>query len=116
MALYWLVWQGCRIMTIDASWIAIGVSILGFLGMMAATLGTRTPKDIILDHEGRLREIEEELHGSGPLWQERHNRHEKSLETLTVALNALGEKIDMFSNKIELVERRIDAVVARSGG
>lgn len=106
-------------MNIDPGWIAVVVTIIGFLGVLALSVGTRSPKETMVDHESRLREIESDLRGSGPLWEERHGRHEKALETLTVALNTLGEKIDTLSKsidvKIEQVARRVDAIGTRGG-
>lgn len=110
-------------MTVEA-WIALGVSVCVFIGSIMVVLGVKSPKDEfaqmgrMLEKLGeRVHDIELDLRGSGPLYQDRYERHENTLETLTVALNTLSEKLGTFSkgfdDKLEQLARRVDAIGTR---
>lgn len=112
-------------MTLDVGTAAGIIGILSFFGAVLVVLGVRSPRDVFQDikaiveaQDTRLRTVEYSMHGTIPLWDDRHKRHDEALEDLTVALNALGEKIDQLGKaveaRVEQVERRIDGIASRN--
>jgi len=77
------------------------ILLLGFIAMVISNL-VRSPKEMMLDHESRLRNLER---GDVPLLSERHERHEESIENLTHALTELSGKIEKLSIRVDGMAR-----------
>jgi hypothetical protein len=76
--------------------VTLGIIVLGFVATIISNL-VRSPKETMLDHESRIRELERESIGDGPLREERHRRHEAAIEDLTLAMRELSTKFERWS-------------------